>query len=82
MLSLKSLEQDIVVAVDDAVGHVETNLKSVEAARAATRLPRNRSMRKRRNYWRALLRRFLVLQAQTQLATARARLRSARRRIT
>jgi outer membrane protein TolC len=38
LLQLKQLEQQIIVAVDNAAGHVQTNLKSVEAATAARRL--------------------------------------------
>jgi outer membrane protein len=38
LLQLKQLEQQIVIAVDNAVGHVQTNLKSVEAASVARRL--------------------------------------------
>ena len=71
LLSLKSLEQDIVVAVDDAVGHVETNLKSVEAARAATRLAEESLDAEKRKLQAGTSTTFLVLQAQTQLATAR-----------
>jgi outer membrane protein TolC len=71
LLSLKSLEQDIVVAVDDAVGHVETNLKSVEAARAATRLAQESLDAEQKKLLAGTSTTFLVLQAQTQLATAR-----------
>jgi len=38
LLKLKQLEQQIVVAVDDAVGHVQTDYEAVIASRAATRL--------------------------------------------
>ena len=71
LLSLKSLEQDIVVAVDDAVGHVETNLKSVEATRAATRLAEESLDAEKKKLLAGTSTTFLVLQAQTQLATAR-----------
>jgi outer membrane protein TolC len=71
LLSLKSLEQNIVVAVDDAVGHVETNLKSVEAARAATRLAQESLEAEKKKLLAGTSTTFLVLQAQTQLATAR-----------
>jgi outer membrane protein len=71
LLSLKSLEQDIVVAVDNAVGHVETNLKSVEAARAATRLAQESLDAEEKKLQAGTSTTFLVLQAQTQLATAR-----------
>jgi outer membrane protein TolC len=71
LLSLKSLEQDIVVAVDDAVGHVETNLKSVEATRAATRLAEESLDAEKKKLLAGTSTTFLVLQAQTVLATAR-----------
>ncbi|HUJ09453.1 MAG TPA: TolC family protein [Verrucomicrobiae bacterium] len=38
LLQLKQMEQQIIVAVDNAAGHVQTNLKSVDAASAARRL--------------------------------------------
>jgi outer membrane protein TolC len=72
LLSLKSLEQDIVVAVDDAVGHVETNLKSVEAARAATRLAQESLDAEKKKLLAGTSTTFLVLQAQSQLETTRA----------
>jgi outer membrane protein TolC len=71
LLSLKSLEQNIVVAVDDAVGHVESNLKSVEAARAATRLAQESLDAEKKKLLAGTSTTFLVLQAQTQLETAR-----------
>ena len=71
LLALKSLEQDIIVEVDNAVGHVETNLKSVEAARAATRLAEESLDAEKKKLLAGTSTTFLVLQAQTQLATAR-----------
>jgi outer membrane protein TolC len=71
ILSLKSLEQDIVVQVDNAVGHVETNLKSVEAARAATRLAQESLDAEKKKLLAGTSTTFLVLQAQSQLATSR-----------
>jgi outer membrane protein TolC len=71
LLNLKSLEQNIVVAVDDAVGHVETNLKSVEAARAATRLAQESLDAEKKKLLAGTSTTFLVLQAQTQLETTR-----------
>ena len=71
LLSLKSLEQDILVQVDNAVGHVEANLKSVEAARAATRLAQESLDAEKKKLLAGTSTTFLVLQAQTQLATAR-----------
>jgi outer membrane protein TolC len=71
VLSLKSLEQDIVVGVDNAVGHVQTNLKSVEAARAATRLSQESLDAEKKKLLAGTSTTFLVLQAQSQLAAAR-----------
>jgi outer membrane protein TolC len=71
ILSLKSLEQDIVVGVDNAVGHVQTNLKSVEAARAATRLSQESLDAEKKKLLAGTSTTFLVLQAQSQLATSR-----------
>jgi len=71
LLSLKSLEQDIVVGVDNAVGHVESDLKSVEAARATTRLAQESLDAEKKKLLAGTSTTFLVLQAQSQLATAR-----------
>jgi len=57
--------------VDNAVGHVETNLKSVEAARAATRLAQESLDAEKKKLLAGTSTTFLVLQAQSQLATAR-----------
>ncbi|MGD0650087.1 MAG: TolC family protein [Verrucomicrobiia bacterium] len=71
LLQLKQLEQQIVVDVDNAVGRVQTNLKSVEAAAAARRLA-DESLKAEKTKLRAgTSTTFLVLQAQSQLATAR-----------
>jgi outer membrane protein len=71
LLSLKELEQDIVVQVDNAVGHVETNLKSVEAAQAANRLAQESLDAEKKKLLAGTSTTFLVLQAQSQLAAAR-----------
>ena len=71
LLSLKGLEQDIIVRVDNAVGHVETNLKSVEAARAANRLAQESLDAEKKKLLTGTSTTFLVLQAQSQLAAAR-----------
>ena len=71
LLSLKELEQDIIVQVDNAVGHVETNLKSVEAARAANRLAQESLDAEKKKLLAGTSTTFLVLQAQSQLAAAR-----------
>jgi outer membrane protein TolC len=59
------------VQVDNDVGHVTANLKSVEAARAATRLAEESLNAERKKLLAGTSTTFLVLQAQTQLATAR-----------
>ena len=71
LLQLKQLEQQIVVAVDNAVGHVQTNLKSVEAAAAARRLADESLKAEKTKLLAGTSTTFLVLQAQSQLATAR-----------
>jgi outer membrane protein len=71
LLSVKELEQDIIVDVDNAVGHVETNLKSVEAAQAASRLAQESLDAEKQKLLAGTSTTFLVLQAQSQLATAR-----------
>ena len=71
LLNLKALEQDIIVQVDNAVGHVETNLKSVEAAHEATRLAQESLDAEKKKLLAGTSTTFLVLQAQAQLATAR-----------
>jgi outer membrane protein len=71
LLSLKELEQDIIVQVDTAVGHVETNLKSVEAARAASRLALESLDAEKKKLLAGTSTTFLVLQAQSNLAAAR-----------
>jgi outer membrane protein TolC len=71
LLTLKRLEQDIIVAVDNAVGRVETNVKRLEATAAARRLAEE-SLRAEEEKLRAgTSTSFLVLQAQSQLAAAR-----------
>jgi len=71
LLQLKQLEQQIVVAVDNAVGHVRTNLKSVEAAVAANRLANESLKAEKAKLLAGTSTTFLVLQAQSQLAAAR-----------
>lgn len=71
LLNLKRLEQDIIVGIDDAVRLVQSNLKRVEATRAASRLAEE-SLRAEEQKLRAgTSTSFLVLQAQAQLASAR-----------
>ena len=71
LLQLKQLEQQIVVAVDNAVGHVRANLKSVEAAAAATRLADESYKAEKTKLLAGASTTFLVLQAESQLADAR-----------
>ena len=71
LLTLKQLEQDIVVAVDNAVGHLQTNLKRVDATRVASRLARESLAAEETKLRAGASTSFLVLQAQSQLATAR-----------
>ncbi|MGD0015946.1 MAG: TolC family protein [Verrucomicrobiia bacterium] len=71
LLQLKQLEQQIVVAVDNAVGHVRTNLKSVEAAVAASHLANESLKAEKAKLLAGTSTTFLVLQAQSQLAAAR-----------
>jgi outer membrane protein TolC len=70
LLGLKKLEQQIIVDVDNAVGRVQTNLKSVEAARAANRLARESLDAEKKRLAAGTSTTFLVLQAQSQLAAA------------
>ena len=71
LLQLKELEQDIIVQVDNAVGHVEANLKSYEAAHEATRLAQESLDAEKKKLLAGTSTTFLVLQAQAQLADAR-----------
>ena len=71
LLNLKALEQDIIVQVDNAVGHVEANLESVKAAHEATRLAQESLEAEKKKLLAGTSTTFLVLQAQAQLATAR-----------
>ena len=71
LLQLKQLEQQIVVAVDNAVGHVRANLKGVEAASAATRLADESYKAEKSKLLAGASTTFLVLQAESLLADAR-----------
>lgn len=71
LLNLKGLEQDIIVQVDNAVGHVETDLKSYEAAHEATRLALESLDAEKKKLLAGTSTTFLVLQAQAVLADAR-----------
>lgn len=71
LLALKRLEQNIVVAVDNAVRQVQTNLKRVDATRAASRLAEESLNAEVSKLRAGASTSFLVLQAQSQLAAAR-----------
>jgi outer membrane protein TolC len=71
LISLKALEQDIIVQVEDAVGHVGSSLKTVEAARAATRLAEASLDAEKKKLLAGTSTTFLVLQAQAQLGSSR-----------
>lgn len=71
LLTLKKLEQDIIVQVDNAVGQVQSNLKRVDATRAASRLAEESLKAEETKLRAGTSTSFLVLQAQSQLATAR-----------
>ena len=71
LLTLKGLEQDIIVQVENAVGHVGSSAKSVEAATAATRLADASLDAEKKKLLAGTSTTFLVLQAQAQLGSAR-----------
>ncbi len=70
-VSLRKLEQDIIVQVDNAVGQVQTNAKRVEATRVARRLAEESLAAEESRLRAGASTSFLVLQAQSQLAAAR-----------
>jgi outer membrane protein TolC len=70
-LTLRRLEQDIIVQVDNAVGQVRTNGKRVEATRVARRLAEESLSAEESKLRAGVSTSFLVLQAQSQLASAR-----------
>jgi outer membrane protein len=71
LLTLKALEQDIIVQVENAIGHVGSSAQSVEAARAATRLAEASLDAEKKKLLAGTSTTFLVLQAQAQLGSAR-----------
>ncbi len=71
LLTLKALEQDIIVQVENAVGHIGSSAQSVEAARAATRLAEASLDAEKKKLLAGTSTTFLVLQAQAQLGSAR-----------
>ncbi len=70
-LALARLEQDIIVAVDNAVGRIATNLKRLDATRAATRLAEESLKAEEEKLRAGTSTSFLVLEAQANLAAAR-----------
>lgn len=70
-LTLKRLEQDAIIQVDNAVGQVQTNFKRVEATRVASRLAEESLKAEEAKLRAGASTSFLVLQAQSQLAAAR-----------
>ncbi len=70
-LSLRKIEQDIIVQVDNAVGLVQTNAKRVEATRVARRLAEASLTAEEYRLRAGASTSFLVLQAQSKLAAAR-----------
>jgi outer membrane protein len=70
IIALKGLEQDIIVAVDNAVRLVQSNLKSVEATEAARRYAVESLKAEETKLRAGSSTTFLVLQAQSQLAAA------------
>jgi len=70
-VTLKRLEQDIIVEVENAVGQVRTNLKRLDATRAATRLAEESLKAEEAKLREGISTSFLVLQARTELAAVR-----------
>jgi len=71
VVTLKRLEQDIIVEVENAVGQVRTNLKRLDATRAATRLAEESLKAEEAKLREGISTSFLVLQARTELAAVR-----------
>jgi outer membrane protein len=71
LISLKALEQNIIVQVEDAIGHVGSSAQAVEAARAATRLAEASLDAEQKKLLAGSSTTFLVLQAQAQLGSSR-----------
>ena len=71
LINLKALEQDIIIQVEDAIGHVGSSIKAVEAARAASRLAEASLDAEKKKLLAGTSTTFLVLQAQAQLGSSR-----------
>ena len=71
VINLKILEQNILVEVDNAVGHVGSSAQSVVAAAAATRAAQASLDAEKKKLLAGVSTTFLVLQAQSQLAASR-----------
>ena len=71
IINLKILEQNILVQVDNAVGHVGSSAQSVVAATAAARAAQASLEAEKKKMLAGTSTTFLVLQAQSQLAASR-----------
>jgi outer membrane protein TolC len=71
VLTIKRLEQDVVIQVDNAVGQVQTNSQRVAATRVASRLAEESLKAEEAKLRAGASTSFLVLQAQSQLVAAR-----------
>jgi len=72
LVSLKRLEQDIVVTVDNALGQIETGRQRIEATRQARLLARERLDAEEEKLRAGTSTTFVVLELQKDLATAEA----------
>jgi outer membrane protein TolC len=71
LLRLKRAEQQILVELDNVIGQVQTNLKRLDATRASSRLAEESLRAEEAKFRAGASTSFLVLQAQSQLASAR-----------
>ncbi len=71
LLTLKAIEQDIILQVKNIVGRVQANEKRIEAALVATELAEASLDAEKNKYQRGTSTSFLVLQAQSQVAAAK-----------
>ena len=71
VIAMKILEQDIIVAVDNALRRVQSNLKSIDATEAASRLAAESLKAEETKLRAGTSTSFLVLQAQSVLAAAK-----------
>lgn len=71
ILELKGIEQDIIIEVDNAAAQVETNLKRIEATRAARRLAEETLNAEQKKLEAGTTTSYTVLQQQRDLTDAR-----------